>query len=141
MKKYILYTDGGARGNPGNAGVGIVITDEVGQMIHEASKALGEATNNEAEYHGVIFGLEQIKEVVGMEELKLAQVELRMDSQLVARQITKKYKIKEPRMKDLWLMVQDLLGKYIPNFSVVEIPREENTEADRLANEAMDTNS
>lgn len=139
MKKYILYTDGGARGNPGNAGVGIVITDEAGQMIHEASKALGEATNNEAEYNGVIFGLEQLRDLVGEKELQSVQVELRMDSQLVARQITKKYKTKEPRMKELCLVVQDFVGKYTPHFSVVEIPREENKEADRLANEAMDT--
>lgn len=138
MATYILYTDGGARGNPGIAGVGIVIQDEAGVVLQEASKPLGEGTNNEAEYKGVIFGLENLEKLVGKENLSDVTVKLHLDSQLIARQLTKQYKIKEERLRALceqvWKMVNDLGVR----LEVTEIRREQNKEADRLANEAMD---
>jgi len=136
-KKIILFTDGGARGNPGVAGAGAVIIDEVGETLKEVNKALGVTTNNEAEYQAVILGLEAIKEMFGTEGLKNMEVELKVDSELIARQITGKYKVKEERLKNWWRVIDDLRVDF-PNFTVIEIRREQNKIADRLANEAMD---
>jgi ribonuclease HI len=138
MATYILYTDGGARGNPGIAGAGIVIQDEAGVVLKEDSKPLGEGTNNEAEYKGVIFGLENLEQLVGKENLSGATVKLCLDSQLIARQITKKYKTKEDRLRALCEQVWKMTDELGINLEVTEIRREQNKEADRLANEAMD---
>ncbi len=105
MATYILYTDGGARGNPGIAGAGIVIQDATGTVLHQASKALGEATNNEAEYRAVIFGLETLRDVIGNDKVRGATINLHLDSELISRQITKKYKIKEERLRRLCEMI------------------------------------
>ncbi len=138
MANYIIYTDGGARGNPGNAGVGVVVQDAEGVVISEISKALGVATNNEAEYQAVILALEQLPDLI-MGETKGVKIELKIDSQLIARQIQKKYKIKEPRLKVLCEAVWFLINDLGIDLSITEIPREENKEADRLANQAMDS--
>ena len=138
MANYILYTDGGARGNPGIAGAGIVIKDGAGTVLHEASKPLGEATNNEAEYQAVIFGLETLKDFVGEEKVRGATINLHLDSELIARQITKKYKIKEDRLRRLCEMIWALRDDLSLNLEVTEVRREQNQDADRLANEAMD---
>ena len=138
MIDYILYTDGGARGNPGSAGIGMVIQDSKGVILKEDSKFLGVATNNEAEYQAVIFGLESLKNLIGQDKLSNSTVELCLDSQLIARQIGKKYKIKEERLRRLCETVWALQSDLKLQLEIREIPREENKEADRLANEAMD---
>jgi ribonuclease HI len=138
MKKIIIFTDGGARGNPGIAGAGAVIVGEDGVVLKEVNKALGVTTNNEAEYQAVILGLETIKTMFSIDDLKSIEVELKVDSELIARQITGKYKVKEERLKNWWRVIDDLRAD-IPNLTVTEIRRELNKEADRLANEAMDS--
>ncbi len=136
IKKIIIYTDGGSRGNPGLAGVGVVIADGKGSVIKEYSKDIGTRTNNEAEYEAVIFALQKVKHLFGKEKAKKMEIEIRMDSQLVARQLGGKYKIQEEKLFPLFIKIWNLrmeLGK----ISFTEIPREKNKEADRLANEAM----
>lgn len=137
IKKIIVYTDGGSRGNPGLAGAGVVIANAKGDVIKEYSKDIGVRTNNEAEYEAVVLALQKIKHLLGKEKIKNMDIEIRMDSELIARQLGGKYKINEEKLIPLFIKIWNLkidFGK----ISFTEIPREQNKEADRLANEAMD---
>ena len=137
MEKIIIYTDGGSRGNPGPSGMGVVVANEKGKMVKEYSGFLGVKTNNEAEYEAVIFGLKKIKALLGKEKIKNTEIEFRLDSQLIARQLNGEYKIEEEKLFPLFIKIWNLKMDFGPiKFS--EIPREQNKEADRLANEAMD---
>ena len=135
--KIIIYTDGGSRGNPGPAGVGVVISTSQGKVLKEYSSDIGVRTNNEAEYEAIILALSKVKHLFGKEKTKNLEIEVRTDSQLVARQLKGEYKLNEEKLFPLFIKIWNLkteLGK----ISFVEIPREKNKEADRLANEAMD---
>lgn len=137
MPKYIIYADGGSRGNPGPAALGAVIQDETGRVLKKYSEFLGKQTNNEAEYEAVIFGLKKIKQLIGKAKTKKAQIEFRLDSQLVARQLRGEYKVEEERLFPLFIKIWNLkmdFGRI--SFSV--IPREKNREADRLVNQELD---
>lgn len=136
-EKIIIYTDGGSRGNPGPAGIGVVIADVKGQPIKKYSQASGEKTNNEAEYEAVIFALQKIRHLFGKQKTRDLEVEIRMDSELVARQLGGKYKIMEEKLFPLFIKIWNLRMDF-GSISFIEIPREKNREADRLANEAMD---
>ncbi len=131
-----LYTDGGARGNPGIAGAGVHIVDENGTLIEDVVKPLGIATNNEAEYRAVIIGLEKIIERFGTEAGELS-VELNLDSELVGKQLLGSYKVKEPRLKPLYEQARAGM-EHFASVRITLIPREQNKEADRLSNLAMD---
>jgi len=135
--KYILYTDGGSRGNPGEAALGVVICNEKGDALKKYNQALGEMTNNEAEYQALIFGLKKIKQVFGKEEMKQSQLEVRLDAELIVNQLNHEYKIEEPNLQKLFLQVWNLMLDFGP-MKFVAIPREQNKEADRLVNEALD---
>ncbi len=139
MRKIVIYTDGGARGNPGPSGAGAYITDEDGKKIKEISKFLGVKTNNYAEYEAVILGLSELKKIIPKEERKNVSVEVRMDSELVVRQLSGKYQIKEESLFPQFIKVWNIKVADFPHISFVHIPREKNKEADRLANEAMDS--
>lgn len=138
MKKIIIYTDGGARGNPGPAGAGVVIIDEDGNILKEISEFLGVRTNNWAEYEAIILGLQQLKKIFGKEKLKNISVEVRTDSELVARQLSGKYQIKEESLFPQFIKVWNIKVADIPNLMFTHIPREKNKKADELANKAMD---
>lgn len=138
MVKFIIYTDGGARGNPGPAGAGAVITDGAGVAIKKAHKDLGVMTNNEAEYAAVILGLDTLKRLKGGTAVKNAEVEVRLDSELVTRQLSGHYQIKEKTLWPLFIKVWNKRVAHFPHLKFVHIPREQNREADRLANRAMD---
>jgi ribonuclease HI len=132
--KVLIYTDGGARGNPGPAGAGAVII-EGEQTVAELKKFLGEhQTNNWAEYEAVFLALTEAKK----RGLHTQEVEVRLDSQLVAEQLSGNWKIKEPTLKLQWTKVRALLMSDFPAIKFVYVPRERNTEADRLVNEAID---
>ena len=132
MKKIVIYTDGGARGNPGPAGAGVVIID--GETVFEFKKYLGNPqTNNWAEYEAVALALTEAKQL----GLGGRPVEVRMDSKLAVEQILGNWKIKEPTLKPQVAKVRALLVDF-PKYHFVHIPREENSEADRLVNEAID---
>ena len=137
MEKVIVYTDGGARGNPGNAGVGIVITDSGGNIIKKASKGLGIATNNFAEYEAVIVALSELKKLYGKKVSEI-EFEFRMDSELVQKQLSGEYQIKEESLYPQFIKISNARVKDFPNISFNHIRREENNLADGLANEAMD---
>lgn len=126
----VIYADGGSRGNPGPAGSGAVI--KRGETtICGLSHFLGTATNNVAEYTGLIIGLEKAH------ELGLPAVEVRMDSELVVRQMTGQYKVKNEGLIPLHRKASALASRFAW-FSIVHVRREQNQEADRLANKAMD---
>jgi len=132
MQKIIIYTDGGSRGNPGPSGIGVVINNR------EYSEFIGEGTNNEAEYKAVIFALKKYKALLGKETIKRAGIEVRSDSELLIKQLNGEYKISEPRIQKLFIEVWNLKVDF-GNIKFVQIPREENKQADRLANEALDS--
>ncbi len=134
MQKIIIYTDGGARNNPGPAGAGAIIFDESGEVLKEASRYLGERTNNWAEYEAVILGFEEAKKL-GLNE---RVIEFKVDSQLIQQQLLGNYRVKEPALREQFTKVRNFQEKDFPNITFTHIPREENKDADRLANEAMD---
>ena len=136
--KYIIYTDGGSRGNPGRAGCGVVVTDANNQILKKATKSLGLATNNEAEYQAVILGLDTLKKMLGSSKLATAEIEVRMDSQLVASQLAGLYQIKEETLWPFFIKIWNLQVKDFPKIKFTYIPRAENSLADALANQAMD---
>jgi ribonuclease HI len=127
----VAYTDGGARGNPGPSGYGVVIKDESGRKIAALSEYLGHQTNNFAEYQGLIAALEHTLNH-GPRALKVIS-----DSELLVRQIKGIYKVKNPTLQDLYARAKELIGR-LEWFSIGHALREHNQEADRLANEAMD---
>ena len=135
-KSYTLFTDGGARGNPGPAGIGVVIADENQKVIGQHKKYIGEATNNFAEYKALILALEKASQLVSVSAGQL-ELEVRMDSELIVRQMQGQYKIKEPTLKELAAEVLKLI-KHFKNVEFVHVRREYNKLADKLVNEAID---
>ena len=129
--KVVAYTDGASRGNPGPSSFGAVVYDTDGNVLHSVSQALGRATNNQAEYRGAIAALEA---ALG---LGAREVELRMDSELVVRQLSGRYKVRNPGLIPLHNRIR-YLRKLFDSVSIVHVPRAQNREADRLANEALD---
>ena len=137
-EKIIIYTDGGSRGNPGPAAVGVVICNDQGQRIKEYNQMLAEiSTNNEAEYEAVIFGFKKMKQLFGKEKTKKLNVEFRVDSELVASQLAGEYKINEERMQLLFMRVWNLRFDF-GKITFKAIPREQNQRADELVNQALD---
>jgi ribonuclease HI len=130
-KLLIINTDGGARGNPGPAGAGVVFRDENNNVIAEHKKYLGAQTNNYAEYQALILALEEAAKL-GAEKLKI-----NMDSELIVRQMQGKYKIKEPTLKLLAAEVFKLTNKF-KNVEFHHVLRGYNKEADALVNQAID---
>lgn len=139
MKKLVIYTDGGSRGNPGPSAIGIVICDEKGKVAKEYSENIGVRTNNEAEYEAVVFALKKIKALYGKKAVKDTAVEIRSDSELLIKQLNGKYKILEPKIQPLFLKVWNLRIEF-NKLKFSSIPREKNKEADKLVNEALDQN-
>ncbi len=137
-KKITIFTDGGSRGNPGNAGSGAYIVDDEGRVLKQCSQPLGIQTNNYAEYQAVILGLENLKRIIGAENLKNYDVEIKMDSELVKKQLYGEYQIKEETLFPQFIKIWNMRVKDFPNLKFTHIPREQNKEADRLSNVAMD---
>ena len=135
MEKIIIYTDGGARNNPGPAGAGVVIID--GSKRFELKKFLGSQTNNWAEYEAVALALQEAKK----RGFAKREIEVRLDSQLVAEQLSNRYQIKEETLWPQYIKVHNLLVAHFPDAVFTYIPREQNKEADRLVNEAIDEGS
>jgi ribonuclease HI len=129
--RYKVHTDGAARGNPGPAAIGIVVQDESGRTVYEASRSLGIRTNNEAEYLAFIAALEYLR------ESRVAAADFYLDSELVVRQLTGAYRVKEPRLQSLHAQATMLLNA-VPRHAIHHVRRELNARADELANEALD---
>ncbi len=130
-KKLIIHTDGGARGNPGPAGIGVVIYNEHKELLREYSDFLGVATNNQAEYKAVILALRRAK------DLEAEEISFFLDSELVVKQLKGEYKVKNQDLASLYLEIHNLSVDF-KKITYTHVRREFNKEADRLANEAMD---
>jgi len=138
MKKIIIYTDGGSRGNPGPAAIGMVFCNERGEIFKKYSQYLGDVlTNNEAEYQAVIFALNKFKSLFGKKLAQNSELEIRSDSELLTNQLNGKYKILEPKIQSFFLTIWNLKLDF-KKIKFRYISREKNKEADRLVNEALD---
>lgn len=138
QEKIIVYTDGGARGNPGPAAIGVVIKDGAGRTIKSYGESIGDATNNEAEYRAVMFALKKIKALFGKEKVKKMVIEVNMDSELVMRQLNGQYKIEEEKLFPFFINIWNLKMDF-EKIVFQHVLREKNKEADRMVNEALDS--
>jgi ribonuclease HI len=131
-RRILIYTDGAARGNPGPAGLGAILRDaETGEVLAELARFLGVRTNNYAEWTAVEDALREAL------RLGATHADLRMDSELVARQISGRYRVKHPDLKPIHASVMTMLGQ-LDGYTVGHVPRELNKDADRLSNVAID---
>ena len=128
--KIEIYVDGGSRGNPGPSGVGVLVLDAGGKRLKEISKYIGEATNNIAEYNALLYGLEEAL------ILKADEIVVNLDSELVAKQLTGDYRVKDAGLKPLFERAMNML-KSFKSFEIRHIEREKNKEADKLVNRAI----
>ncbi len=130
-QRLLIHVDGGARGNPGPAAIGVVVSTPEGEVIDEVAERIGVATNNVAEYRGLLRGLERAQ------ALGAAEVEIVNDSELVARQLTGAYKVKHAAMKPLHAEAMAALRGF-DRWSIRSVPRAQNARADGLVNQALD---
>ena len=128
--RVVIYADGASLGNPGLAAIGATIKDEQGRLIASISQGIGRTTNNQAEYRAVIAALEKAT------RLGAKEVAINLDSQLVVRQIKGEYRVKKAALKPLYQRVKQLQSR-LESFTITHIPRQQNQEADRLANSAL----
>jgi ribonuclease HI len=131
MSRLTVNVDGGARGNPGPAAIGVVLRDDGGRIVEEVGEEIGEATNNVAEYKALLRGIE-LAAAQGASELELVG-----DSELVVRQVEGRYKVKNAGIKPLHAEVKRALGDF-DAWSIRHVPRSQNADADRLVNRALD---
>ncbi len=136
MRQFTIHADGGARGNPGPAGAGAVVRDETGSIVATVSEYLGVRTNNYAEYEAVIRALEDVH-ALAKGALADTAVMVKMDSELVVKQMNGIYRIKHPDMAAQAARLRELAGP-LGFISFAHVPREQNKDADALANQAMD---
>ena len=136
MRKIIIYTDGGAKGNPGPAAIGAVFCNQKGQIIKKFSQFLGESTNNVAEYKAVIFALKKFKALFGKKLALKTEIEIRSDSELLVKQLNGKYKILDEKIQKLFIEVWNLQTEF-KKVVFKLIPRSENKLADRAANRTL----
>ncbi len=129
--KVTVHVDGGSRGNPGPAAAAAAVSNAAGELLDEASELLGVATNNVAEYRGVLLGLARAK------ALGASEVELINDSELIAKQLNGAYRVKHPAMVPLFTQARAALAGF-ERWSIRSVPREQNVRADALVNQALD---
>lgn len=129
--KVKTFTDGGARGNPGPAGIGGVVFDEAGEVLGEVSEYIGETTNNVAEYQALLQTLKKAQ------ELGATEIDCFLDSQLVVRQMNREYKVKDARLAEIFVQVHNLCVQ-LGRVTFTHVPREQNKHADKLVNKAID---
>lgn len=137
MEKITIFTDGGSRGNPGPAAIGVYIVNSKGEVVKEVAEKIGNATNNFAEYQAVLRGLQTVKELYG-KKAKEMEFELKLDSELVKKQLSGEYQIKDPGLVPHFIEIHNMRVASVSNVTFTHVPREKNKEADRLVNEAMD---
>jgi ribonuclease HI len=129
--RVLVHVDGGARGNPGPAAAGAVVSTPQGEVLDEAAEVLGRATNNVAEYRGLLLGLARAK------ELGATEVEVVNDSELIAKQVNGQYKVKHADMKPLHAAALAVLDQF-DRWTLRSVPRAQNAHADALVNQALD---
>jgi ribonuclease HI len=131
VSRLTVNVDGGARGNPGPAALGVVVRDEHGDVVAERGETIGRATNNVAEYRALLLGIETAK------ELRATELELVGDSELIVRQVEGRYKVKDATMKELHAEVKRELGDF-DSWTIRHVKRAQNADADKLVNAALD---
>ncbi|MBB4664599.1 reverse transcriptase-like protein [Conexibacter arvalis] len=129
--KLVVHVDGGARGNPGPAAIGVVVAGADGAVLERRAEAIGEATNNVAEYRALLLGLERAR-ALGADEVEVVN-----DSELVAKQVNGEYRVKHAAMRPLHAAATAALGGFA-RWTVRSVPRAQNAEADALVNAALD---
>ena len=133
--KLVINTDGGARGNPGPAGIGVVIQSVDGKVLEKFGKYLGDnKTNNQAEYTAILEAMKAAKRLGG------THLEFRMDSELAVRQLNHIYKVKNAELQQLFLEIKNLQTEF-SHVTFTHVPRAQNSAADKMVNEAIDRNS
>ncbi|MGK2848957.1 MAG: ribonuclease HI family protein [Minisyncoccota bacterium] len=133
MRKIVMYSDGGSRGNPGQSALGVYIET----LDKGYGECLGIKTNNEAEYSAIVFGLRKVKTLIGKVEAKKTMVECRMDSELACKQLNHVYKIENEKLQPLFLEIWNLMLDFA-QVVFVHVPREQNVRADAYVNQALD---
>jgi len=133
VDKIIIYTDGGSRGNPGPAGIGVWIET----LNKKYGETIGVATNNDAEYQALIFALKKCKALLGKQKAKQANLECRLDSELIVKQLNHEYKISKENTQRYFMEVWNLMIDF-GDIVFVHIPREQNKIADTMVNQALD---
>lgn len=138
MKKIVIYTDGGARGNPGPAAIGVIFYNEKKQCLKKYSEYLGDnLTNNHAEYQAVIFALQKFKGLFGKKLAKNTEIEVKTDSEFLTKQLKGEYKVLDSDIQTLFLKVWNLKIDF-KKIKFTFISRDKNKEADQLVNQALD---
>lgn len=137
MKKVICYTDGNARSNPGLAAIGVYITDENEVMMGEVGQSIGNSTNNFAQYQAVLVGLQTLLMMFG-DEMVITEVEIRLASELIKKQLNGETPINEPGFVPMFIEIHNMRVVSFPHITFTLISPEENTEANRLVNEALE---
>lgn len=133
MNKIVMFTDGGSRGNPGPAGIGVYIET----LDKKYGECIGIATNNVAEYAALISGLKKLKQLLGKDKTKQYEIECRLDSELVVKQLNHEYKLKEEYIQKNFIEIWNLMLEF-KSVIFKHIPREKNKIADAMVNEALD---
>ncbi|MEO6536506.1 MAG: reverse transcriptase-like protein [Candidatus Paceibacterota bacterium] len=136
--KYTLYADGGARGNPGPAGSGAVVFDDIGKRVVDVSDYIGVATNNVAEYEALLRGLKALRDEFAEGHFNHSELHIRLDSKLIIEQLKGAYKVKHPNLVPRYFEVKNILARSFPHVTFEHVRREFNKDADALANAAMD---
>lgn len=136
MEKVVVFTDGGSRGNPGDAAIGVYIET----LNKEYGECIGHKTNNDAEYGAILCGLQKVKVLLGKEKAKKVHVDMYMDSELAVRQLNHIYKIKEERIQKLFMEIWNEMLDF-GKVTFTHIPREQNKRADAMVNYALDNAS
>ena len=131
-KRLTICADGASRGNPGPAAIGATLKDEAGNLVAYVSQKIGITTNNQAEYRALIAAIEKAL------ELGARHIDVRLDSELIVKQVSGRYRVKNTALKPLRYRLTQLQRR-LEHFTITHIPRQQNTEADRLANRALDT--
>ncbi len=137
--QLLIFTDGGSRGNPGEAASAVIIKDAEGKIIDQRAQYLGVKTNNEAEYAAFALSLEWLKEYKELNQVDY--VTWKLDSLLVVEQLNKKWKIKEPRMREWGSQIWASLAAFPFSYKIMHVPRSENADADALVNETLDSHA
>jgi len=134
--KITIYTDGGSRGNPGPAGIGVWLET----LNKKYQECIGEKTNNDAEYEALIFALKKVKDLLGKSKAKKYELDCFLDSELVVKQLNHYYRLKEPRIQKYFIEIWNLMLDF-GGVKFFHIPREKNKIADKLVNDALDKSS
>ena len=136
--EYIINTDGGSRGNPGPAGIGYSIRNSLGSILSEKGFYIGEVTNNVAEYQAVVEALKELKKIIPKASRGKAKIEVRMDSELIVKQLNNQYQVKEKSLFTYFITVHNFTISEFPLIKFKHVPRAENARADELVNQAID---